>query len=362
MKLTYSILKKIALLSLTILLFTNCGDKKENTVSNTAAVNVIVATTSAKQGTSFFSASGQIETKQHANISTRVMGYVSKVHVQVGDIVKKGQLLININNTDIQAKNAQANAGLNQAKAGFYTAEKDYVRFQKLYKQNSASQKELENVTTQYEIAKAQVEVAKQMQNEIRAMISYTNIKAPFNGVITSKTIHVGDMAKPGMPMLSMEAPSEYIATALVSETNIIHIQKGENVTVFVKSIDKKLQGVVTEISTSSLYTGGQYLVKIALKNVTKTKLFTGMFVTTNFTAKNIKSNTITIPKAALIYNGQLTGIYTVSESNTAILRWLKTGNTLGDNVEVFTGISKNEKYIISADGKLYNGVKLNIK
>ncbi len=344
------------------LLLVNCSDKKEATTDNETPVNVTIASPSMQQGGAYFSASGQIETEQFANISTRMMGYVSKIHVKVGDKVRKGQLLININNTDIEAKKAQANAGLSQAESGFHIAEKDYERFKKLYEQNSASQKEFDDITTRYEIAKAQVEAAKQMQNEINAMLAYSNIKAPFSGVITSKTINEGDMANPGMPLFSLEAPGKYVATALIPETEITQIKNGETVQVYIKSTGKKLQGKVSEVSTSSQNTGGQYLVKIKLKNDPKIKLYSGMFVSTNFTLKNGINNNIIVPKSALVNQGQLIGIYTVSKSNTAILRWLKIGNNLEDKVEVLTGLTKDEKYIVSAEGKLYNGVKLNVK
>lgn len=344
------------------LILVSCGDKNETVIDNSKPVNVTIATPSTQQGGSYFSASGQIETEQFANISTRMMGYVSKVHIKVGDKVRKGQLLININNTDIEAKRAQANAGLIQAEARFNIAAKDYERFKKLYEQNSASQKEFDDITTRYEIAKAQVEAAKQIQNEINAMLSYSNIKAPFSGVITSKTINEGDMANPGMPLFSLEAPGKYVATALVPETDITQIINGETVQVYIKSTGDKLQGKVSEVSTSSQNTGGQYLVKIAIVNDSDIKLYSGMFVSTNFPLKNSVNTNITVPKSSLVYKGQLTGIYTVSKSNTAILRWLKIGKNLGDKVEILTGITKDEKYIVSADGKLYNGVKLNVK
>ncbi|VAV86269.1 Probable Co/Zn/Cd efflux system membrane fusion protein [hydrothermal vent metagenome] len=349
----------ILLISLTLV---NCSDKKETAIDNSDAVNVTIATPSSQKGGAFFSASGQIETEQFANISTRMMGYVSKIHVKVGDKVKKGQLLININNSDIEAKRAQANAGLNQAEAAFNIAEKDFKRFKKLYEQNSASQKEFDDITMRYEITKAQVESAKQMKNEINAMLSYSNIKAPFGGIITSKSINEGDMANPGRPLFSLEAQGKYVATALVPETEIVHINNGDMVEVFIKSSGEKLIGTVSEVSISSQNTGGQYLVKISLVNDNTIKLLSGMFVSTNFSIKNGVNNNITIPKSALINKGQLTGIYTVSKSDTAILRWLKLGKISGDQVEVLTGLSKDEKYIVSAEGKLYNGVKLNVK
>jgi RND family efflux transporter MFP subunit len=354
---------KITFLSLfTAILLNSCSDAKKEIQDNSQAVTVTIASPSLQGNGNYFSASGKIETKQFATISTRMMGFVSKIPIKVGDKVKKGQLLISINNTDIEAKKAQSNAQLTQAEAGFANAEKDFERFKILYEQNSTSQKEFDDITSRYTIAKAQVEAAKQMKNEINAMLSYSNITAPFNGIITSKNINEGDMANPGMPLLSLEAPGAYVATSMVPETQIMHVQKGENVEVIIKSTNESVQGVVSEVSISSQNTGGQYLVKIDLKENKDVQLYSGMFVSTNFPIKNGENTTILVPKNALIQKGQLTGIYTVSQSNTAILRWLRLGKTYGDNVEVLTGLTKDEKYIASAEGKLYNGVKLNLK
>ena len=72
--------------------------------------------------------------------------------------------------------------------------------------------------------------------------------------------------------------------------------------------------------------------------------------------------NRVFVAKEALIYHGQLSGIYTVSQSNTALLRWLRLGRTYGQNVEVLSGLTADEQYIISAKSKLYNGAKINIQ
>jgi hypothetical protein len=72
------------------------------------------------------------------------------------------------------------------------------------------------------------------------------------------------------------------------------------------------------------------------------------------------KSNEmVLIPETALVKQGQLSGIYTVGTGNVAILRWLRIGKTFGNQVEVLSGLSATENYIVSADGKLYNGVKV---
>jgi multidrug efflux pump subunit AcrA (membrane-fusion protein) len=73
-------------------------------------------------------------------------------------------------------------------------------------------------------------------------------------------------------------------------------------------------------------------------------------------------TNNILVPAAALVYKDQLTGIYTVSQSNTALLHWVKTGRTYGEQVEILSGLNAEEKFILQSEGKLYNGVPVSVK
>jgi len=339
---------------------TSCGggDKKA-TADNVPAIKVQVSQVAETNNSPFLAVSGKIQSVNSADLSTRMMGYVTKVHVNVGDKVTKGQLLVAINNTDLQAKRAQVDAGITEATAAFNNAQRDYNRFQSLFASNSASQKELDDITTNFEMAKARLEAANQMKNEVNAQFAYSNITAPFAGVVTSKTVREGDMANPGQPLISVEAPGNFEVMAMVPETEISQIKNGTEVAVLVKSINQSLKGKVTEVSTSAKNTGGQYLVKIALDK-TEAHILSGMFVTVQFPVEK-KSNfeMVLIPTDVLVTHGQLSGVYTVSQTNTAILRWLRLGRTYGDQVEVLSGLSADEGYIVSAEGKLFNGVKI---
>ncbi|GGK10338.1 RND transporter [Yeosuana aromativorans] len=357
-------MKKIYTITLLALSFltVSCGSDDKKTMEDNTPIPVKVRAVNENSNHSFLTASGTIQAVNSANLSTRMMGFVTNLPVNIGDKVKKGQLLIAINNADLQAKLSQVNASIMEATAAFNNAEKDYNRYKNLFAENSASQKELDDMTAHYNMAKARLEGAKQMKNEVEAQFAYANIRAPFDGVITGKFIKDGDMANPGMPLLAMESPGNFEVTAMVPESEISKITSGTAVKIFVKSINEIIAGTVTEISTSAKNTGGQYVVKIALDK-TKTSILSGMFVTVQFPLeKQQQTDMVLIPSEALVTKGQLYGIYTVSESNTALLRWLRLGKTFGDQVEVLSGLSANESYIISAEGKLYNGAKVSIQ
>ena len=358
----------LALAGLGLLSLTACSskDKKAETLNTGTVIKVTVAT-AASNDQSEINVSGQVEAAQTANISTRVMGYITKLNVKAGDHVSKGQLLATISNDDILAKRAQAEAMITEAEAASKNAEKDLERFTNLYKQQSASAKELDNITLQYNSAKSRVEAAKQMRNEGTAMLSYTNLMAPFAGIVTQKLADAGSMANPGMPILTIEQSGTYQISASVPENSISQIHQGAEAMVAIKAGDKNFKGSVTQINQSSQFTGGQYIIKISIPDNQKTGLYAGMYA--NIAIPTKKSATaitnidaVLVPVSSIEYKDQLTGLYTISNNNTALLRWVRLGKNYGDKVEVLSGLGKDESFIISADGKLYNGAAVKTK
>jgi len=340
------------------LLFSCSTDKSEEQKTASSPVEVTLSKPGTQQSGRVY-ASGQIVSKERAVISTRVMGYISSIKVQAGDYVSKGQLLLTISNDDILAKRAQAQALVSESEAAMKDAQKDFDRFTSLYKSESASQKEYERAALQYESVKARYEGARAMYKEAEAMLTYANIKAPFNGVVTSKSADVGSIANPGMPLLTLEAKGDYEVEASVTEVDIAKLRKGLPASVTIKSTGAVLQGKVSEISPSAALTRGQYFVKVLLTDGASDALFGGMAVNvTIHSSSSIRANgDVLVPISALVYQDQLAGIYTVSQHQTALLRWVKLGRHYGDQVEILSGLSGNEEFISSSKGKLYNGV-----
>ncbi len=345
-----------------------CSTKeKTETVANTDAAIVVTVATPSGGVQQVLNISGQIEASKSANISTRLMGYITMLKVNVGDHVIKGQLLATISNQDMLAKRGQADATIAEAQAGLKSTQKDKDRFTVLYNQQSATAKELDNVTLQYSAAKARMEGARQMRNEVNAMLGYTSLNAPFSGIVTQKLADAGSMASPGVPILTIEQSGSYQVSAAVPENTINQIKQGTEAIVIIKAIDKTITGTVTQINQSSQNTGGQYIIKISIPDKDKTGLYAGMYANVAIPVKeavavNAAANAVMVPLSSIEHKDQLTGLYTIGSNNTALLRWVRLGKTYGDKVEVLTGLEKSETFIVSAQGKLYNGVPVNIK
>ncbi len=351
-------------LVLTALFLGSCGGDSKETAGSQNPVAVAVRIAGGATDGSSFNASGRVEAAQQVTLGTRSMGYVRQIHVKVGEKVAKGQLLVSLDNADLQAKLAQAAASITEAEVAYTNADKDYERYQALFADQSATQKELDDMTARYRMARARLEAARQMRNEVEAQFAYARIKAPFAGVVTNTFAEEGDLASPGQPLVAVEAPGRFEVKAQIPENVISQVAEGDPAEVWVKTLGKKLKGSVSELSTSARNTGGQYQATISLEETDK-ELRSGMYATLIFQRKagSAPADTLLLlPAEALVQRGQLSGVFTVSQSNTALLRWLRIGRTYGDQVEVLSGLRPGETYVYSATGKLYNGAPLQIQ
>ncbi len=337
-----------------------CADQEKSAVvDDQPPIAVTTATARVLSLNGTVRASGMIGALQSANLSTRMMGQVESINVKIGQEVNKGDLLLKINNTDLYAKQAQVNAGIRQAESAFANAEKDYQRFKSLFEKGSASQKELDDMTTRYEMAQSGLEAAKEMKTEVTAQFKYSDLRAPFDGVVINTFLKLGDMANPGMPLITVEGANQFEATAMVSETDIARLQEGAEALVSIKSLGKQVEGILKEVSLSSKNTGGQYQVKIQLSE-SAPELRSGMFINAEIMTEEAEnSKSVVIDASALIRRGQLQGLYTINENDMAMLRWLRIGESKNGQVEVLSGLQAGEQYVTSAQGKLYNGAKV---
>lgn len=310
-----------------------------------------------------FYLSGEVTAKQTATISTRMIGYVNKIYVKPGDRVGAGQLLVSISSDDILAKKAQVQAMIAEAEAAAKNAQRDYERFKILRNQNSVSDKELENVALQNTSMNAKVQMARQQMNEVNAMLAYVNIRAPFSGVVTQKMMDEGSMANPGMPILTIEQSGELQIVASVPENYIQYVKVGDVAKIELRSLRITLDGKISELSPSAFRTGGQYYMKLSIDAKDKDNIRSGMYVNIlipNKKAEDILSKII-LDRESVVYRDQLTGVYVVDDQNQANLRWVRLGKIIGNQVEVLSGLSQNERVVSKAEGKLYNGVKVSV-
>ncbi len=341
-------------------LFISCNNTEENNEAPIEKVQVEVskALTELPKSISF---KGKVNSAKTTNIRTRGSSFVEDVFVKTGDRVTKGDLLIVLNNTDLQAKKAQVTAQLTQINAQLQNTQRDVERYENLRSKQSISEKELENIKLQLASVKAQKQAAIQQLKEIDSELKYFEIKAPFNGIITSKNINKGDLANPQQILLQIEGKDAYEVKVSVSERDIRNFQRGDSAQVFIENLNISLDAIISEVSSSSINSGGQYHITARITSTENQPLYAGMNANLQLSTDQ-KSTGIFVPQSAIMRRGELKGLYVVSQQNTALLRWVRVGEKINNHVEVISGLTANEEFITSASSKLYNGISIERK
>ncbi|WP_221930360.1 efflux RND transporter periplasmic adaptor subunit [Gracilimonas mengyeensis] len=333
------------------------SEGKESESQEAILVEVLTASTSMSAGVQQFP--GRVASDNEANLSTIVMGTVTSVPVKVGKQVNKGEVLVRIKDDQILAQKSQLEANMVQAKANLENTEKNYNRIKNLYAEESATSKEMDDISTMYEIAKANMEALEARLHELNEMLAYTTIRAPFDGIVARKFVSEGDMAAPGHPLVAVADPSSMKITANVPEQWIEDIKEGEKVWVNVESASlESLPATLTAVSEAGDPMSRQFAIEAKLDESAGTEgLKTGMFAQIAIQVDG--SNALFIPKKALVERGQLTGIYTLNDEDKAMLRWVRTGESYADSVEVISGLKDGEQFVADATTSIRQGQQL---
>ena len=351
---------------MTVLAVSSCGHKTPDRKADNKTWTVSVVTPMTDKA-EIITASGQVQSDDIARLGTRIMGYVQKVSVQKGQKVRKGQLLVMISDQEIQAKKVQAQSMVAQATAAHDVAKADEARFARLLAKGSCSPKEYENVKLNYDAMAANLKAARQLVREAQAHQAYTQIKAPFAGLITDVQADQGSLAHPGMPLVTVEKSGTMVIQTQVGESAIIRLQADSLAVVDVPAANVHFMAKITEHSTSSVATGGQYQVTVAVPAEMQSKLLSGMHADVQLPLRKdavkagIKQG-VWLSSDVLVRQGDLVGVYVVTGDNQALLKWVRLGRTQGQQVEVLSGVSPQDRIIVPAGKRLYNGVKVTIQ
>ena len=329
---------------LTASLFAGCREKIESPVSeNLPPAAVRVQTVENKPRVATEDVVGTVRAKLHSVIEAKISGRIEKMLVVPGQNVKTGELLVQLDAREVQAQ-------LDQALAVRQQAESDLKRATDLIQQKILSQSEYDNAQSKFRVADAAA-------TEAEALLGYTKVIAPFDGVITRKYADVGDLASPGKPLLEMEDARDLRLEADVPEAVIGHLALGDKLGVRVSGVTNELDGVISEIAPSADPNSRTFLVKLDLPPTPG--LRAGQFGRAAMPVG--ETSALRAPASAVVQRGQMELVFVVVNDH-AQLRIVKTGKHIGDEVELVSGVDAGEQVVVDGAGNLVDGQPLTIK
>ena len=270
-----------------------------------------------------------------AMLSTKLMGTVTAVLVKEGDKVSAGQPLVRIDARDLDAKRQQVQAGIASAEAMYREAELMANRMRALYADSAAPKAQLDAAEAGLARARAGVSAARAGESEIDAVAGYSVVRAPFAGTVTQRFVDPGAFAAPGAPLVTVQDTRTLRIAATVAPEVAAKVSRGARVPVTVEGVaaTATVEGVVPAPG------GSLYTVNALVPNREGTLLSGG---SARLMVGTGTRQALLVPGSALRREGDLVGV-TVTSGGTTTTRWIRTGTTVGDRVEVLAGLAAGD-------------------
>ncbi len=321
-----------------------------------------------------YEAIGTVRAENSAQISSRIPSNIRQMHVDTGDRVRQGQLLVELDDRDLvshldQAKAAktevedaiqEAAYALASAEAQLELAQVTHKRFEDLLGKKSVSQHEFDEVNARLRAAQAAVEMANARRRQAEAKksqveaqitsaevgLGYARIHAPFAGVVTERQMDPGTLAAPGMPILVIDQAGRHRLEASLPETRLSSVRVGEPVSVYIEALAEPLEGKIAEVVPAVDPGSRTAIVKISLPAAKG--LRGGMFGRALLAAGRGEP-VLTVPEEAVVRRGQLQSVFVV-EGGVARRRLVSLGSPANGRYTVLSGLSSGDQVVLSPD------------
>lgn len=331
---------------LAMFLITGCGPKTEPSKDHAATLptaKVRVQTIESQSHTTTEEVVGTVRAKTRATLEAKVSGRIATLPVVLGQSVKAGELVVRLDAPEIVARRDQAEASLQQA-------ERDWKRIAALFEQQAVGRAE-------YEAADTRRRVAEGAAAEAKAMLGYVELVAPFDAVVTKKWVEAGDLAAPGKPLVTLEAPTELQLEADVPEAMASHVRREARLACRTDDVSGELIGAVSEIAPNADPVSRTFRVKLDLPPTPG--LRSGQFV--RLLVPVGENRSLRVPATAVVQRGQLEIVFVVANQN-AQLRLAKTGRSFGNIVEILSGLDVDDSVVVDGADRLSDGQPVDAK
>jgi RND family efflux transporter MFP subunit len=312
-----------------------------------------------------YETSGTVRAGVTSNLASRVFGTVTKVHVKEGDRVRAGDILAAIDNRDARQRMNAAEAGFNEAsKAREAAATQSGLaditsrRYANLYKEKVVSQQEFDQIEAQKNVAALELERAalaagraKALLEEARVHFGFTEIRAPFAGIVTAKKIEQGAMATPGMHLFTVEDTSGFKIDAPVDERLSGRLNPGLPVKIRFEATGETAAGTITKVVPAIDPATRSFIVEAALKDKA---LRSGQYA--KVLIPEGTKEVLLVPATSIVEKGRLTGVYAVDDKGVVNYRLIRKGAVFEGGVEVLSGVRGGDRIIVGGVEKAVDG------
>jgi RND family efflux transporter MFP subunit len=292
-----------------------------------------------------FAAEGTVEAVKQATVGAQATGRVVELAVKAGDTVRAGQLIARIDPREADQMVAASLSQVAEAEANLANAKRVYERNRELVAQKFVSQAAVDQAEASYKAAQAQVATLKSAAGQAATQRSFATVVAPFAGVVGVTYVEAGDLATAGRQIVTVFAPGDLRVTATLPQAALARWKREIPVAVELPAISRSVAAVratVVPIADTRTHT-----VKVRLDLPVTEGLLPGQFARARFPTGSVRA--LAVPPSALLRRGEVTAVYVLDRDGRALLRQVRTGDTLVDPkdgavVEILSGLAAGER------------------
>lgn len=292
---------------------------------------------------------GVVEAVRQTVIAAQVSGAVVQLDARVGDSVKAGQVLLQIDARAADQNAAASDAQVQAARASLEVATKEYERQKQLFQKNYISQAALERAESEFKATRAQVAAQGAQAGAARTQSGLHVIRAPYAGVIAEVPVSLGDMAMPGRALITIYDPSALRITAAVPQTVAAQMVPGQLPRAELPGEAAQRQWITpTRMQVLPTIDAATHTVQLrvdlpgGLDGVVP-----GMFARLWLPVAGGGASaapSLSVPLSAVVRRAEMTGLYVLDAEGRPLLRQVRLGRVDGDKVEVLSGLMPGER------------------
>jgi len=292
----------------------------------------------------FEGVAASVTAKQATIISSRLLARINKIKVRAGDDVKKGDVLITLEQKDLSSKVIEANEQVKAMQARHTESQQNYQRAQALFSKKIVSQFDLDKSKADYQSIIAELTAARQSLSQAKTTLSYATLRAPINGKVVDRFAEPGNTAQAGTKLLSLYNPLSLRVEAQVREQLALTLTQGQSIKVDLPTVKQSLSGLVEEIVPAANTGSRSFLIKISLPY--QENLLPGMYARLLIPAG--QATKLYLPSDSVFKVGQLDFVNVLidGESQRRFVRVGKSNKPA--SVSIISGLVPGEQVLLA--------------
>jgi RND family efflux transporter MFP subunit len=282
---------------------------------------------------------GTVEAVNQATVSAQTAGRVTEVLFDVNDVVPAGAVIVRIRSTEQVASLTQAQAALTEATARESEAQTRYQRIDDMYQRRVVAKATLDEARAARDAAVARLAAARAGLEAAREGVSYTEIRAPYGGVVTQKHVRVGETVAPGAPLMTGASLDALRVAVEVPQSVIAQVREVRKAAVYVDG--RRIESTGLTLFPSAQPESNTFRARIELPRGVS-GLAPGMFVKVGLVVG--EAERLLVPRSAIVERSEMRGVYVIGPQGRVSLRQVRLGHVRGDRIEILAGLVAGDR------------------